>query len=70
LQELPVAESPAEASRMLAGEENSMELRQTQALLDISREEGSMVIVYPAGSGMGQEIAAATAGNQVNMQKG
>jgi hypothetical protein len=52
---------------MLAGEENSVELRQIQALLDISREEGSMVIVSPAGSGMEREIAAATAGNQVNM---
>jgi regulator of protease activity HflC (stomatin/prohibitin superfamily) len=68
--ELTVAESLAEASRMLAGEENSMELRQIQALLDISKEEGSMVIVYPAKFGMGQEIAAATAGNQVNMRKG
>ncbi len=67
LQELPVTESPAEASRMLAGEENSVELRQIQALLDISREEGSMVIVSPVGSGMEREIAAATAGNQVNM---
>ncbi len=68
--ELTVAESLAKASRMLAGEENSMELRQIQALLDISKEEGSMVIVYPAKFGMGQEIAAATAGNQVNMQEG
>ena len=68
--ELTVAESLAEASRLLAGEENSMELRQIQALLDISKEEGSMVIVYPTKFGMGQEIAAATAGNQVNMRKG
>jgi regulator of protease activity HflC (stomatin/prohibitin superfamily) len=68
--ELTVAESLAKASRMLAGDKNSMELRQIQALLDISKEEGSMVIVYPAKFGMGQDIAAATAGNQVNMQRG
>ncbi|MEA3266882.1 MAG: SPFH domain-containing protein [Candidatus Fermentibacteria bacterium] len=65
--ELTVAESLSEASRMLSDQPNAMELRQIQALLDISKEEGSMVIVYPAKMGMGQDIAAATAGNQVNM---
>jgi len=68
--ELTVAESLAEASRMLADQSNAMELRQIQALLDISKEEGSMVIVYPAKfGGMGEQIAAATAGNQANMHK-
>jgi len=39
-----------------------MELRQIQAILDISKEESSMVIIYPLKSMMGQQIAAATAG--------
>ncbi|MCK5785144.1 MAG: hypothetical protein KAH54_01155 [Candidatus Sabulitectum sp.] len=67
--ELTVAESLAEASRMLAEQPNAMELRQIQALLDISKEESSMVIVYPAKFGMGEQIAAATAGNQMNMRR-
>jgi regulator of protease activity HflC (stomatin/prohibitin superfamily) len=60
-----VATSLAEASRTLASVPNSMDLRQIQALLDISKEENSMVIVYPMSSLMGQQIAAAAAGNQV-----
>ncbi|MCD4709114.1 MAG: hypothetical protein K8S62_15435 [Candidatus Sabulitectum sp.] len=64
--ELTVAESITAASRMLAEVPNSMVLRQIQALLDISKEESAMVIIYPALSGMGQQIAAASAGNQAN----
>ena len=59
-----VATSLAEAARTLASVPNSMDLRQIQALLDISKEESAMVIVYPMSSMMGQQIAAATAGNQ------
>lgn len=64
-----VATSLAEASRTLASVPNSMDLRQIQALLDISKEESSMVIVYPMSSMMGQQIAAATAGNKVENRK-
>ena len=60
-----VAESLAAASRLLAAQPNAMELRQIQALLDISKEESSMVIIYPMSGMMGQQIAAATAGNQM-----
>ena len=67
--EKTVAASLAEASRILASVPNSMELRQIQALLDISKEESAMVIVYPMSSMMGQQIAAATAGNQAKMHK-
>jgi len=67
--ELTVAEFLAEASRMIADQPNAMELRQIQALLDISKEEGAMVIVYPAKMGMGEQIAAATAGNQANKHR-
>jgi len=41
-----------------------MDLRQIQALLDISKEESAMVIVYPMTGLMGQQIAAAAAGAQ------
>jgi regulator of protease activity HflC (stomatin/prohibitin superfamily) len=62
--ELLVAESLVEASRMLATVPNAMDLRQIQAILEISKEESSMVIIYPMSSLMGQQIAAASAGNQ------
>jgi regulator of protease activity HflC (stomatin/prohibitin superfamily) len=62
--ELKVANSLAEASKILAGEEGSLQLRQIQALLEISKEESAMVIVYPMDSVMGGQIAAAAAGNQ------
>ncbi|MCK4505301.1 MAG: hypothetical protein KAW14_06775 [Candidatus Aegiribacteria sp.] len=67
--EKTVADSLAEASRTLASVPNSMDLRQIQALLDISKEESSMVIVYPMSSMMGQQIAAATAGNMAKNRK-
>lgn len=62
--ELKVANSLAEASKILSGEEGSMQLRQLQALLEISKEESAMVIVYPMDSVMGGQIAAASAGSQ------
>jgi hypothetical protein len=46
-----------------------MELRQIQALLDISKEESAMVIVYPVTSFMGQQIAAAAAGSMTATKK-
>ncbi len=64
-----VATSLAEAAKTLASVPNSMDLRQIQALLDISKEENSIVIVYPMSSMMGQQIAAATAGNKVKNRK-
>ena len=64
--EVSVANALAEASEILAGSEGSLELRQIQALLEISKEESSMVIVYPLDSVMGGQIASAAAGNQAN----
>jgi len=64
--EKAVAVSLQQASEMLAQQSNAMELRQIQALLDISKEENSMIIIYPMNSMMGQQIAAAAAGNQVS----
>ena len=62
--ELKVANSLAEASKILSGSEGSLQLRQLQALLEISKEESAMVIVYPMDSVMGGQIAAASAGTQ------
>lgn len=58
-----VARELAEAAHTLAGQSGTMELRQIQALLEMSKEESSMIIVYPMSSlGAGEQIAAATAG--------
>jgi regulator of protease activity HflC (stomatin/prohibitin superfamily) len=62
--EKTVAKDLAEATRSLATQPGAMELRQIQAILDVSKEESSMVIVYPMSSVMGQQIAAAAAGAQ------
>lgn len=58
-----VATSLAEASQTLATQEGTMELRQIQALLEISKEESSTIIIYPMDSFGGKTIAAATAGS-------
>jgi len=63
--EVAVATSLAEASRMLETQAGSVQLRQIQALLEMSKEESSMIIVYPMDSIGGQQIANATAGAQV-----
>jgi regulator of protease activity HflC (stomatin/prohibitin superfamily) len=67
--EVAVAKALSEATATLATQEGAMELRQIQALLDISKEESAMVIVYPMNSMMGEQIAAAAAGNQANINK-
>lgn len=69
--EKTVAKSLSEASELLAKQPDAMQLRQIQALLDISKEESSMVIIYPMDSMTGKQIATATAGNQTGegMQK-
>jgi regulator of protease activity HflC (stomatin/prohibitin superfamily) len=66
--EVQVANALAEATKILSKQVGGMELRQIQALLDISKEESSMVIVYPMGSETGRQIAAAAAGNQATPQ--
>ena len=60
--EKDVAAALAEATKMLEAQEGSMELRQIQALLEMSKEESAMIIVYPMDSLGGQSIASATAG--------
>jgi len=61
--EVAVAAALAEATGILTSQEGSLELRQIQALLEMSKEESSMIIVYPANSLMGQQIASASAGS-------
>jgi len=62
--EVSVANALAEASKVLSTEEGSLELRQIQAVLDMSKEESAMVIVYPVDSFTGKNIASAAAGTQ------
>jgi regulator of protease activity HflC (stomatin/prohibitin superfamily) len=67
--EVSVAKALAEATSVLSSQEGAIDLRQIQALLDISKEESAMVIVYPMGSVMGEQIAAASAGTQTGKMK-
>lgn len=60
--EKSVAQALAEATRTLSDQPGTMELRQIQALLEMSKEESAMIIVYPMDSLMGSQIAAASAG--------
>jgi len=67
--EKEVATELAEASRTLASVPQAMELRQIQALLEISKEESSTIIIYPADSMGGRAAAQATAGSIASFQK-
>lgn len=67
--EKDVALALSDASRTLTGQEGTMELRQIQALLEMSKEESSMIIIYPMDS-LGGQIAAATAGGQARRPRG
>lgn len=60
--EVAVAAQLTEASQVLR-EGQAMRLRELQVLSEISKEESSMVIVYPYGDREGEGIASATAGN-------
>ena len=62
--ELDIAIALAEASQKLSEQEGTMELRQIQALLEMSKEESAMIIIYPMDSLAGGQIAHATAGAQ------
>ncbi len=62
--EKDVATALSEASQKLSEQEGTMQLRQIQALLEMSKEESAMIIVYPMDSLSGAQIANATAGAQ------
>ncbi len=65
--EKDVAESLRAASSTLVAQEGTMQLRQIQALLEMSKEESSMIIIYPMDSLTGQMIASASAGSMSAM---
>jgi len=60
--EVEVANKISEASQILKSSPGGMRLRELQVLNEMSKEESSMVIVYPYGDRVGQEIANASAG--------
>ena len=66
--EKAVATALAEASQTLAGQDGTMQLRQIQALLEMSKEESAMIIIYPMDSLAGSQIASATAGAQTKQK--
>lgn len=55
--EIQVAEKLSEASRLLDKDKYGMRLRELQILNEMSKEESSMVIVYPYGDRTAEEIA-------------
>jgi len=59
--EIVVAKSLLEASEILSQKEGTLQLRQIQAMLEISKEESSTIIIYPLDSAKGEEIASSTA---------
>jgi regulator of protease activity HflC (stomatin/prohibitin superfamily) len=60
--EIIVAEKLSKASKMLDSNKHAMRLRELQILNEMSKEESSMVIIYPYGDRDGANIAGATAG--------
>lgn len=59
--EVHVAEMLAQAARILE-QPGALQVRQIQALLEMSKEESATIIIYPVDSFTGQMIAAASAG--------
>jgi len=66
--EIGVAKKLSEASKIL-NTSKAMQLRELQILSDISKEESSMVIVYPYGDREAKIIADAAAGSRVHTSK-
>lgn len=55
--EIEVAQKIKEASDVLGNTNNGIRLRELQILSEMSKEESSMIIIYPYGDRSGQEIA-------------
>lgn len=60
--EIMVAEKMKEASDILTDSKHGMRLRELQILSEMSKEESSMVIIYPYGDRSGEEIANGASG--------
>lgn len=67
--EVLVAEKIAQATRILDQSKNAMKLRELQLLSEMSKEESTMVIIYPYGDQDGKMVAQAAAGNAHNKDK-
>jgi regulator of protease activity HflC (stomatin/prohibitin superfamily) len=63
--EILVAEKLSEAANILNSNTQAMRLREMQILNEMSKEESSMIIIYPYGDRTGENIAGATAGRIV-----
>ncbi len=63
--EVMVANKMAEASKILAQQEGGFHLREIQNLSEMSKEESSMIIVYPYQSSTGKDIAHAAVASAV-----
>src|SRR3990167_354104 len=62
--EVSVANKTKEAAEILETANGAMRLRELQVLSEVSKEQGSMIIVYPYGDRPGQEIALSIAGQK------
>lgn len=60
--EIEVAQKLAVASEILDKQKGGMRLRELEVLNEMSKEESSMIIVYPYGDRGGERIASAAAG--------
>lgn len=61
--EIEVANKTKEASDILSETKNGMRLRELQVLSEISKDQSSMVILYPYGDKEGSQIAGSVAGH-------
>lgn len=61
--EVSVANKTKEAAEILEKTDGAMRLRELQVLSEVSKEQGSMIIVYPYGDRSGQEIAHSMTGH-------
>lgn len=67
--EKKVAIELAEASKILESQKGTMDLRQIQALLEMSKEESSTIIIYPMANLGGEMIASSTAGTRAILKE-
>lgn len=64
--EVAVAKKMAEASKILSTTPGGFKLREIQNLSEMSKEESSMIIIYPSDSMMGSQIASASVAMKQN----
>ncbi len=62
--EVEVAHKTAQASKILLSSDGGIRLRELQVLTEISKEHGSVIVVYPYGDRDGKDIAGSVAGRR------